>query len=258
EEVIDLLQRSGEPARRTLPAAEWASNADQDEVSIDAGGVSLQGTLTVPREAKGVILFVHGSGSSRHSPRNRRVAGILQSHGFATLLFDLLTQDEEDLDQKSAELRFDIDLLTKRLVGATHWIAKHASTAALSIGYFGASTGAAAALAAAAFLRDRVAAIVSRGGRPDLAADALGKVRAPVLLLVGGKDEMVITLNRYALDRLQSPVKHLAIIPGATHLFEEPGKLDQVAAMASDWFARYLVPDRSEKAAGHTRVSGAR
>lgn len=211
------------------------------EVSIPLGDAELAGTLTIPEDACGIVLFVHGSGSSRHSPRNRFVAGVLQSAGIATLLFDLLTRAEEVLDTRTAELRFDIELLMQRLVGATDWILGRTDVGNLPIGYFGASTGAAAALSAAARLGKSIAAVVSRGGRPDLAGPSLGQVTAATLLIVGGADRVVLDLNGLALARLRCPDKKLVLIPGATHLFEEPGALEQVARTASSWFERYLA-----------------
>lgn len=210
------------------------------EVSIDAGKVKLEGSLALPKDACGIVLFAHGSGSSRHSPRNRYVAQVLQSRGIATLLFDLLTRDEDAVDQWTAKLRFDIRLLAERLVGATEWTMRNPKTQPLKVGYFGASTGAAAALVAAARLPDAVGAVVSRGGRPDLAEDDLGSVRAPTLLIVGGNDDLVIELNRHALAKLQC-AKEMVIIPGASHLFEEPGKLEEVARVAAAWFADHFV-----------------
>jgi putative phosphoribosyl transferase len=183
---------------------------------------------------------------------------VLQAEGFATLLFDLLTSEEESVDQQTAAFRFDIELLAERLVGVTHWITRHPATQNLPIGYFGASTGAAAALVAAARLPGLVTAIVSRGGRPDLAGEALGIVRASVLLIVGGRDDMVIVLNRQAHDRLQSQNKRLVIVPGATHLFEEPGALEQVARLAADWFSLHVVSNRTSQGSSFVKVSGAR
>jgi pimeloyl-ACP methyl ester carboxylesterase len=202
-------------------------------IPIDAG--ELQGTLSVPEGATGAVLFAHGAGSSRFSPRNRYVASVLQDAGLATLLFDLLLEDEA---ANRANV-FDIALLAERLIAATAWLLENPATGDLHVGYFGASTGAAAALVAAARLPDAVEAIVSRGGRPDLAGDDLARVRAPTLLIVGGADEPVITMNQEALERLEVE-KELVIIPGATHLFEEPGALERVAALAADWFTRYL------------------
>jgi putative phosphoribosyl transferase len=200
--------------------------------------------LSIPHDQKGIVLFVHGSGSSRHSTRNRYVARAFQAHGIATLLFDLLTNEEELFDRTTAEFRFNIELLTRRLVGVTQWIARNPNVQTLPIGYFGASTGAAAALAAAAQLSGLISAIVSRGGRPDLAGSALGIVRAPVLLIAGGNDEMVIGLNRQAISRLASRDKHLVIVPGATHLFEEAGALEKVAQLATEWFAHIFASRR--------------
>jgi putative phosphoribosyl transferase len=208
-------------------------------LSIDP--VSLEGDLALPPGARGIVLFAHGSGSSRKSPRNRFVAQRLWDAGLATLLFDLLTEEEEAVDRRTARLRFDIELLTERLVGATDWILQQAEVADLPLGYFGASTGGGAALAAAAHRPTHVAAVVSRGGRPDLAGDALPAVRAPTLLIVGGDDGSVVTLNERALPRLGASVKELSIVPGAAHLFEEPGKLEEVARLAANWFGRHLT-----------------
>ncbi len=207
---------------------------------IDAAGVVLQGDLVRPASARGVVLFAHGSGSGRFSPRNRAVAEVLQRAGLATLLLDLLTPAEEREDARTAALRFDIPRLARRVVGAIGWLAEQPDTQALSIGCFGASTGAAAALIAAAERPDAVAAVVSRGGRPDLAGDALGRVLAPTLLIVGGADPEVLALNREALARLRGE-KRLDIVPGATHLFEEPGTLETVARLARDWFLQHLA-----------------
>jgi pimeloyl-ACP methyl ester carboxylesterase len=209
-------------------------------VTVRAANVQVQGDLRIPSAAEGIVVFAHGSGSGRHSPRNQFVADVLVSTGLATLLIDLLTEDEEIIDRRTAELRFDIPLLAERLGGVTDWLAGDPSTAGLSIGYFGASTGAAAALIAAAERSQLVRAIVSRGGRPDLAGPVLRRVAQPTLLIVGGEDDVVIHLNRQALQELGG-IKQLVIIPGATHLFEEPGALEQVAALASDWFRRYLA-----------------
>jgi len=199
---------------------------------IPAGSVTLEGDLSVPRPASAVVLFAHGSGSSRRSPRNRSVAEALNESGLATLLTDLLTEDEH-------ELRFDIGLLAARLIAITEWLARRRETAGLKIGYFGASTGAGAALAAAAERPELVQAVVSRGGRPDLAGPALGRVRAPTLLIVGGADEVVLDLNREAMAELNCETK-LEIVPGASHLFEEPGALSAVAGLARDWFLMKL------------------
>jgi putative phosphoribosyl transferase len=209
-------------------------------VSVTAGGVILQGTLTIPAQAKGIVLFAHGSGSSRHSPRNRYVAQMLQQAGLATLLIDLLTQSEDAIDRRTRQIRFDIDLLAQRIIGAAEWAIHHPIAQHLKIGYFGASTGAGAALVAAAKRPDLVGAIVSRGGRPDLAGASLERVKAPTLLIVGGKDLVVIGMNQDAIARLQTE-KKLEIVPGATHLFEEIGALETVARLTSQWFDRYLT-----------------
>jgi putative phosphoribosyl transferase len=209
------------------------------EVQIPAGRAVLSGSLTIPENAVALVLFAHGSGSSRHSPRNQFVARTLNRADLGTLLFDLLTPEEETLDIYTREHRFNIVLLAERLVQATNWAKQQDQTRDLRIGYFGSSTGGAAALVAAAELSQDVAAVVSRGGRPDLAGDALPKVQAPTLLIVGGNDDIVIELNEMARDRMRCEVK-LEIIPGATHLFEEPGALEQVAKLASDWFAKHI------------------
>ncbi len=213
------------------------------EVDIAAHAVLLEGSLTIPENACGIVAFAHGSGSSRRSPRNQAVAQALQRAGFATLLFDLLTAEEERAELHTGALRFDIEILSKRLLAATVWLRSRAETGRLALGYFGASTGAAAALVAAAEKPEEVRAVVSRGGRPDLAGAALTRVRAPTLLIVGGADLPVIELNRRASALLTVSKKELAVIPGATHLFVEPGALEQVAALARDWFTRYLVLD---------------
>src|SRR5437763_12932674 len=205
------------------------------DVKISAGPVTLDGALTVPEGASILVLFVHGSGSSRHSRRNKLVAETLNRAGLATLLFDLLTREEEAVDVETAQHRFDISLLAERLVHATRWAMNEPSTAQSRIGYFGSSTGGGAALVAAAELARDVGAVVSRGGRPDLAGEALPRGRAPTLLIVGGNDDVVIKLNEQARDRMRCEVK-LEIVPGATHLFEEPGALETVAKLASDWF----------------------
>jgi dienelactone hydrolase len=209
-------------------------------VYVDAGEVTLEGDLVIPAGADGVVLFAHGSGSSRHSSRNRFVARVLQGAGLATLLIDLLTAEEEAEDVYSARLRFNIDMLARRLVGATDWLRARGDPAGLPIGYFGASTGAGAALVAAAARPEEASAVVSRGGRPDLAGAALQRVRAPTLLIVGGADAPVIGLNQRALATLGAAEKQLVIVPGATHLFEEPGTLEEVARLAADWFGRHL------------------
>ena len=206
-----------------------------NEVRIPAGRATLDGNLSIPENATALVLFVHGSGSSRHSPRNQFVARTLNNAGLGTLLFDLLTPEEEAIDARTAELRFNIGLLAERLVHATKWAKQQEQTRDLRIGYFGSSTGGAAALVAAAEVQQDVRAVVSRGGRPDLAGEALPKVRAPTLLIVGGNDDVVIELNEQARDRMRCEVK-LEIVPGATHLFEEPGALETVAKLASDWF----------------------
>jgi len=205
------------------------------EVHIPADKATLDGNLTIVDQASALVLFVHGSGSSRHSPRNQFVARTLNNAGLATLLFDLLTPDEELVDMRTAELRFDIELLAERLVHATNWAKQEQQTRDLRVGYFGSSTGGGAALVAAAELPKDVDAVVSRGGRPDLAGDALPKVKAPTLLIVGGEDHVVIDLNEQARAQMRCEVK-IEIVPGATHLFEEPGALEQVAKLASDWF----------------------
>lgn len=214
------------------------------EVAVDAVSSRLAGTLFVPPEATGIVLFAHGSGSSRHSPRNRFVASVLHGAGLATLLFDLLTPEEEVVDQQTARLRFDIGLLAERLIGATDWVAEQAVTRDLPQGYFGASTGGGAALVAAAERPDAIRAVVSRGGRPDLAGAALPRVRAPTLLIVGGNDIPVVEMNRDAQAQMRAP-NRLEIVPGATHLFEERGALERVAHLARDWFQTYL-PTRGE------------
>ncbi|MFD9407881.1 phosphoribosyltransferase family protein [Streptomyces sp. NPDC059989] len=231
EEVVDLLARA---AARPLPPAATGAEAEV-EVEVDAGGVALAGDLALPAGAGGVVMFAHGSGSSRHSPRNRAVAADLNRAGLGTLLFDLLTPAEEG---HRANV-FDIEVLARRLADATRWLRGRES---LPIGYFGASTGAAAALWAAADEHAGIGAIVSRGGRPDLAAPRLAGVRAPTLLIVGGRDTMVLDLNRQAQQELRHCENRLEIVPGATHLFEEPGTLDEVSALARDWFARHLSP----------------
>ena len=215
------------------------SPSQAELVRIQAGAVTLEGDLQVPDQATGVILFAHGSGSSRHSPRNRFVAHELQTAGLGTLLLDLLTPEEEAVDQHTGHLRFDIELLAERLVATTQWAAVDPATRSLAIGYFGASTGAAAALVAAALEPEKVRAVVSRGGRPDLAGEALPLARAPTLLIVGGRDLTVLELNRAAMARMRTETR-LEIVPGATHLFEEPGALEVVAELARDWFLQHL------------------
>ncbi|GIW73258.1 MAG: DeoR family transcriptional regulator [Planctomycetota bacterium] len=209
------------------------------EVAVASGEVALAGSLALPAGCQGLVLFAHGSGSSRHSPRNRFVAQALNRAGLGTLLFDLLTPAEGRRDELTRELRFDIELLARRLVGAIDWASHEQSTRGLALGLFGASTGAAAALIAAAERPALVRAVVSRGGRPDLAAAALGRVQAPTLLIVGGEDRPVIALNRQASEQMRCE-HQLSIVPGAGHLFEEPGALEQVAQLAAAWFARHL------------------
>jgi putative phosphoribosyl transferase len=226
-------------------------SSNEQLVRVPIGGADLEGNLTIPDGATGVVLFAHGSGSSRHSPRNRYVAQVLQEAGLATLLIDLLTPEEEQIDNRTGHLRFDIGLLASRLVAATDWFLASANSGQQTIGrqpegarigYFGASTGGGAALVAAAERPQAVGAVVSRGGRPDLAGAALARVRAPTLLIVGGNDAPVIQMNRQAMSQLAS-VSELLIVPGATHLFEEPGTLEEVARVARDWFLKYLEPD---------------
>jgi pimeloyl-ACP methyl ester carboxylesterase len=209
-------------------------------VRIPARGVDLDGDLSLPARATGLVLFAHGSGSSRHSSRNRFVASELNRANLATLLFDLLTEEEEYAERYSRHLRFDIELLAQRLLSATDWAGGDSRTRNLPVGYFGASTGGGAALVAAAARPAKVSAVVSRGGRPDLAGDALAWVKAPSLLIVGGDDDVVIDLNETALAQLRCE-KRLEIVPGATHLFEEPGTLERVAELARDWFTRHLA-----------------
>jgi len=223
--------RAGRSEDRPHPGAQ--------AVRITVNGVALDGDLARPSGTGGIVLFAHGSGSSRHSPRNRQVAEHLQRAGLGTLLLDLLTPDEEQLDLRSRELRFDIGLLARRLVGAIDWLTAHLGGGQLRVGLFGASTGTAAALVAAAERPNRVAAVVSRGGRPDLAGPALEGVMAPTLLIMGGADTQVLALNRQAARRLIAP-NHLEVVPGAGHLFEEPGALDEVARLAAAWFVTYL------------------
>lgn len=218
-----------------------SKSKSSNEIQIPIDSITLEGNLTIPEEAKGIVVFAHGSGSSRFSSRNRFVAQELQKEGLETLLFDLLTAEEERIDMVTAHLRFDIDLLANRLVEVTNWLLSNPDTKNLNIGYFGASTGAAAALIAAKEHAGVVKAVVSRGGRPDLAEKALPDVKAPTLLIVGGQDFQVIEMNQWALDRLKAEQKELKIVPGATHLFEEPGTLEEVADLAGEWFKRYLL-----------------
>jgi putative phosphoribosyl transferase len=237
-----------EPALKALPgtpqshADAMTSREARGEgrlVRIDVNAVRLEGDLEIPAGARGIVLFAHGSGSSRHSPRNRYVAHALREGGLATLLIDLLTSEEEVIDLQTAHLRFDIPLLAQRLVGTTDWLMSRKETRDLNIGYFGASTGSGAALMAAAKRPQAIKAVVSRGGRPDLTGEALAQVQAPTLLIVGGEDFPVIEMNRSAMAQLRGK-KHLEIVPGATHLFEEPGALEEVARLAREWFESYL------------------
>lgn len=215
------------------------SEATTRPLEIPVDKATLRGDLFLPRDAAGLVIFAHGSGSSRHSPRNQSVAEALHRSGLGTLLFDLLTEREEEEERYTHHLRFDIPLLAGRLVGVTDWLHDDGMISGLGCGYFGASTGAAAALIAAAERPALISAVVSRGGRPDLAAEALGRVRAPTLLIVGGADTPVIEMNRWAMERLTG-VKQLTIVPGATHLFEERGTLEEVARLAADWFLVHL------------------
>lgn len=215
------------------------SDVQEQEIRIPSQPEALAGTLALPQSARGLVLFAHGSGSSRFSPRNRYVAQVLQQAGLATLLLDLLTPSEEAIDLQTRQLRFDIPLLATRLRQVTDWLRQQESLSQIPLGYFGASTGAAAALMAAAERPTAIGAIVSRGGRPDLAGQSLLRVAAPTLLIVGGHDPVVLELNQTALQLLPC-AKQLTIVPGATHLFEEPGSLERVAALASDWFCTYL------------------
>ncbi len=241
DEVVALLDRArAERDPATRPRSEeraYAHVARNVSIPVEAGVV--EGTLSIPPNARGLVIFAHGSGSGRRSPRNQYVAGVLQNAGFATLLFDLLTEEEERIDAQTGELRFDIDFLASRLVVATDWALQDPQTRAFGLGYFGASTGAAAALVASVQRSRHVHAVVSRGGRPDLAAAWLSRVRAPTLLLVGGNDADVVDLNQQALDMLTCE-KRLEIVEGATHLFEEPGALEQVANAAARWLRTYL------------------
>jgi dienelactone hydrolase len=219
-------------------------------ISVTAGRIELEGSLVIPPRARGVVLFAHGSGSSRHSNRNRLVAQVLQEAAFATLLMDLLTSDEERVDAVTRHLRFDIPLLAERLSGAIDWLTRREETRLLPLGLFGASTGAAAALLAAAAQPYEVQAVVSRGGRPDLAGSALPLVMAPTLLIVGGNDDAVIEFNQRAMRELRAQ-KELVVVPGASHLFEEPGALEQVAMLSSAWFNHFLVRDKGTAEPSH-------
>lgn len=225
----------------------------EQDVSLRVGGVVLEGTLTAPASPTGLVLFAHGSGSSRHSPRNRHVAAMLNERELATLLFDLLTADEERIDAYDASIRFDVELLADRLVGATDSVVAQGFVGQLPIGYFGGSTGAAAALIAAARRARLVTAVVSRGGRPDLANDYLEDVQAPTLLVVGGDDKWVLEANHSAAARMRAP-HQVVVVPGATHLFEEPGALDEVARLAATWFTEHFV--RRHYAIGAERTAG--
>jgi len=251
--VVDFPHETGQANR--LKTGEHRSSGESKkevkvgEVHIPIGRNKLEGSLSVSEAARGIVVFAHGSGSSRHSPRNQYVAGVLQTAGYATLLMDLLTAHEETVDERTAALRFDIGLLARRLIGATRWLQDQSQTAQLPIGYFGASTGAAAALVAAAEVTELISAIVSRGGRPDLAGNALSNVISPTLLIVGGDDMQVIELNRKAFALIPAE-KKLEIVPGASHLFEEPGTLEFVAKLAKNWFDMYLSsPAQSREAA---------
>jgi putative phosphoribosyl transferase len=216
-------------------------NVQERLVSIPAGSVQLEGTLAVPKDAQGIVLFAHGSGSSRYSPRNRYVAKALQDATLATLLIDLLTLEEEQIDRQTSQHRFDIALLAERLIAATDWLTQSPDTKHLGIGYFGASTGAGAALVAAAQRPNTVQAIVSRGGRVDLAGtDILGQIQAPTLMIAGGYDFLIVMTNRDAIAQIPGE-KRLEIVPEATHLFEEPGALEEVARLASEWFQEHLA-----------------
>lgn len=212
------------------------------EIYVPDGNVSLPGSLAISEESEGIVLFAHGSGSSRHSPRNNYVAGILQQYGLGTLLMDLLTQNEDS----SYEVRFDITLLARRLLAATKWLREQPETESMSIGYFGASTGAAAAIQAAATTSEHISAIVSRGGRPDLAWAYLGRIKAPILLITGELDDTVTELNRRAYEEIKA-VKQMEIIPGATHLFEETGTLEKVSVLTASWFKKYMSSDNLSK-----------
>lgn len=222
-----------------MTAPSFREHVPSHEVSIPVPNALLSGTLHLTESAAGLVIFAHGSGSSRHSPRNRYVAKVLHKAGLATLLFDLLTTDEEEVDRITAELRFNIEFLAERLIQATQWVLQQIQYGQFTIGYFGASTGAAAALVAAARHSSAIRAVVSRGGRPDMAGSVLAQVQAPTLLIVGGNDAQVIGMNREAFDQLRCE-KKMEIVPGATHLFEEPGTLEQVAELARDWFVSYL------------------
>ena len=226
-------------------------------VLVSTDSIKLHADLTIPKNAEGIVLFAHGSGSSRYSPRNKYVAQVLQKADLATLLIDLLTEEEEKVDDYTAHLRFDIGLLAKRLASATNWVIKNLDTKNLSIGYFGASTGAAAALVASVDCPVAISAIVSRGGRPDLAGPVLPRVKAPTLLIVGGNDSPVIEMNEEALNLLKIE-KKIVIVPDATHLFEEPGTLEQVARLAADWFVTHLTKTKNQKKSKKETAVGTR
>lgn len=259
EEVREILEQAhreraaGHAGQSGGNSQQRRAGFEETNVEIPIGDVTLEGTLTIPAPApqragsRGVVLFAHGSGSSRHSPRNRFVARTLAEAGVATLLMDLLTHREEEVDNRTRALRFDIGLLANRLIGAMEWLKQDRRTKSMKVGLFGASTGGGAALVAAAEQPNAVAAVVSRGGRPDLAGDALPLVRASTLLIVGGDDEQVIELNEWAMARMRAPVK-LEIVEGATHLFEEPGALEEVARLSRDWFVRHLSRDGTTSA----------
>ncbi|HEY9265207.1 MAG TPA: alpha/beta family hydrolase, partial [Mycobacterium sp.] len=237
DEVVELLDRARSGSATATDGDQDDPPVRDEEIEVAAGPVTVAGHLTIPEHPTGVVVFAHGSGSSRHSPRNRYVAEVLNAAGLATLLFDLLTPAEE----RNRANVFDIGLLAGRLVDVTRWLADEPDTAPLPVGYFGASTGAGAALVAAADPRVEVGAVVSRGGRPDLAGRSLEKVLAPTLLIVGGRDDVVLELNRRAQAAIPGKCT-LSVIPGATHLFEEPGTLEQVATLACDWFLGHLSP----------------
>lgn len=236
-----MMENQGSSQRAAKQGDPSRESVGHRSIQIQAGPITLEGNLHVPENSTGLVLFVHGSGSSRNSPRNQYVAGKLNEAGLATLLFDLLTPEEEELDLHTRRLRFDIDLLAQRTIAAADWLSQQNRTRHLKLGFFGASTGAAAALIAAAQRPRLASAVVSRGGRPDLAGRWLPQVAAPTLFLVGQLDEQVIQLNKQALSQMNADVqKELVIVPGATHLFEEPGALEYVARLARDWFNRFL------------------
>lgn len=238
-----------------MSVSDGQQTGEPHELVMTVPGGQLGGVLTVPPGAKGIVLFAHGSGSSRHSPRNRQVAEMLQRAGLATLLMDLLTRDEDAIDQYTREFRFNIDLLGDRVTDVTDWVARNPGTQELPIGLFGASTGAAAALRAAAARPELVGAVVSRGGRPDLAGDALPRVQAPTLLIIGAEDSQVILLNDVARRQMRAPVR-VALVPGATHLFEEPGTLVAASRLARDWFLEHLSPASRRGASQEQTGSG--